>query len=323
MSAAIAGLGTALPDRIVTNDDLTRRLDTSDEWIVSRTGIRERRVVADDETTTTLATEAGIRAIKDAGIAPSEIDILIVATCTPDQPLPATAARVQEAIGLTCGAFDLAAACSGFVYAAVTAEALVTNSGAGAALIIGAETLTRIVDPDDRTTAILFGDGAAAAVLTPSPPGTGLLSWDLGCDGSAAGILEVPAGGSRLPASADTVRERLHYVQMDGKEVFRRAVRVTVASAETTMEKAGVAARDIAWFVPHQANRRIIDAAALRLGIPDERVVVNLDRVGNTSAASIGLALAEVEPADGDLVLLAGFGAGMTWASALFRWVGK
>lgn len=323
MSAAIAGLGTALPDRIVANEDLTRRLDTSDEWIVSRTGIRERRVVADDETTTTLATEAGIRAIKDAGVAPSDIDILIVATCTPDQPLPATAARVQNAIGLTCGAFDLAAACSGFVYATVTADALVTNGGAGAALVIGAETLTRIVDPDDRTTAILFGDGAAAAVLTPSPPGTGLLSWDLGCDGSAAGILEVPAGGSRLPASADTVRDRLHYVQMDGKEVFRRAVRVTVASAETTMDKAGVAAHEIAWFVPHQANRRIIDAAALRLGIPDERVVVNLDRVGNTSAASIGLALAEVEPADGDLVLLAGFGAGMTWASALFRWVRK
>lgn len=321
MSAAIAGLGVALPDTIVTNDDLARRLDTSDEWIVSRTGIRQRRVAGDDETTATLATEAGIRAIKDAGIAPSDIDILIVATCTPDQPLPATAARVQDAIGLTCGAFDLAAACSGFVYAAVTADALVRTGGAGAALIIGAETLTRIIDPEDRTTAILFGDGAAAAVLTPSGPGTGLLSWDLGCDGSAADILEVPAGGSRLPSSADTVRDRLHYVHMDGQEVFRRAVRVTVASAEATMEKAGVSPADIAWFVPHQANQRIIDAASLRLGIPEERVVVNLDRVGNTSAASIGLALSEIEPADGDLVLLAGFGAGMTWASALFRWV--
>jgi 3-oxoacyl-[acyl-carrier-protein] synthase-3 len=244
----------------------------------------------------------------------------VVATCTPAQPVPPTSALVQDAIGLNCGAFDLDTACSGFVYGLITAEAVVTSGRIGAALVIGAETLSRIVDPTDRSTAILFGDGAAAAVLAPSVADAGLLAWDVGCDGSAASLLHVPAGGARLPTSAATVRDRLHYLRLDGSEVFRRAVRVTVASAEATLERAGVTAAYVDLFVPHQANRRIIDAAASRLGIPDERVVCNLDRYGNTSAASIGLALAEAEPKDGDLVLLAGFGAGMTWASALLRW---
>ena len=324
MRAAVAGWGTAVPSGVLTNADLEARLDTSDVWIVERTGIRERRIAGPDETTATLATEAGAAAIKHADLAPGDVGCCIVATATPEQPLPATAAFVQDALGLHCGAFDVGAACAGFVYAMVVGAALAAD--AGPVLVIGAETLSRIVDPDDRSTAVLFGDGAGAVVLAPSDSdgGPGLLAWDLGCDGSAAALLAVPAGGSRRPVSAATVAAGEHWLRMEGSEVFRRAVRVVVDSARATLARAKVDVADVDVFVPHQANRRIIEAACARLGIPAERTLVNIDRYGNTSAASIPLGLAEAADSgrlgDGDLVLLSGFGAGMTWASALLRW---
>jgi 3-oxoacyl-[acyl-carrier-protein] synthase-3 len=306
VTATITGLGTAVPEGILTNADLEARLDTTDEWIVERTGIRERRIAGPDEGTASLAIAAGAAAIKDAGLVPDQIDLLIVATATPEQALPATSSFVQDGLGLHCGAFDVAAACSGFVYGLVAASSLIATGGLGAVLVIGAETLSRIIDPADRGTVILFGDGAGAVVVQPSDADTGLLAWDLGCDGSAARILEIPRGEQ--------------FVQMDGKEVFRRAVRVVVESSRKTLDDAGVTAEQVDWFVPHQANRRIIDAATDRIGIRPDRVVINLDRYGNTSAASIPLALEEAPVKDGDLVLLSGFGAGMTWASALLRW---
>lgn len=323
--AAIVGWGTALPEHRLTNAELERRVDTSDAWIIERTGIRERRVAGPEESTATLAVEAGAAALKHAGLSPADVDLLVVATATPEQPIPHTGAFVGEGLGLPCGSFDLGAGCAGFVYALVVGSSLLVTGGLRHVLVVGAETLSRITDPHDRGTCVLFGDGAAAVVLAPSPAdGPGLVTWDLGCDGSAAHLLEVPAGGSRLPASIESVEAGDHYLKMAGQEVFRRAVRAVVDSSRAAMERAGVSASDIAWFVPHQANRRIIEAAASRLEIPAERTVVNIDRYGNTSAASIPLALAEavedgrVRP--GDLVLLSGFGAGMTWASAILRW---
>jgi 3-oxoacyl-[acyl-carrier-protein] synthase-3 len=323
LKVAVTGLGMAVPERRVTNFDLAEIVDTSDEWITERTGIKERRVAGDGETTASLAIEAGTAALKDAGIDPTDIGCCIVATCTSEQPIPPTSSFVQEGLGLRCGAFDIDAACSGFVYALVAGASMVASGAMGPVLVIGSETLTRVVDPTDRSTVILFGDGAGAAVLTPSEQ-TGLLAWDLGCDGSLTGLLGIPAGGSRMPTSADTVAGGDHWLKMDGREVFRRAVRVIVDSARTTLDSAGLTADDVALFVPHQANIRIIDSAATKLGLPPERVFVNIDRYGNTSAASVPIALAEAAEAGrlhpGDLVLLTGFGAGMSWASALLRW---
>jgi 3-oxoacyl-[acyl-carrier-protein] synthase-3 len=312
----------AVPERRVTNFDLARTVDTSDEWITDRTGIKERRVAGDGETTASLAIEAGLAAIKDAGVDPADIGCCIVATCTSEQPIPPTSSFVQDGLGLRCGAFDVDAACSGFVYALVAGASLVA-AGMGPALVIGSETLTRVVDPTDRSTVILFGDGAGAVVLTAADE-VGLLAWDLGCDGSLTPLLGIPAGGSRLPTSPETIAAGDHWLKMEGREVFRRAVRVIVDSARTTLDAAGVTAQDIALFVPHQANVRIIDSAAAKLGFPSERTFVNIDRYGNTSAASVPIALAEAADAGrlqrGDLVLLTGFGAGMSWASALLRW---
>ena len=301
----------AVPDGRLTNSDLERMLDTSDTWIVERTGIRERRVAAPADTSATLGAAAGAAAIKDAGLTPGDIGLVVVATCTPPQVLPSTAALVQDMLGLRCGALDVGAACAGFVYGLVMAAGMTTDAPS---LVIGAETLTRITDPDDRGTRILFGDGAGAAVVgRPADPSAGLLAWDLGCDGSAAPLLEVP------------VNDR--YMRMEGKEVFRRAVRIVVESAAIVLDRAGLTAADVDVFVPHQANVRIIEASCTRLGVPMERAVVNLDRYGNTSAASIPMALAEAAEDGrikaGDVVLLSGFGAGMTWASAVLRWDGE
>lgn len=323
MNAAIAGWGVAIPERRLTNADLEARVETSDQWIVERTGIRERRIAADDETTASLGATAAAAAIKKAGLTPTDIDLLVVATATPEQPIPHTGAFIGDRLGLRCGSFDLNTGCSGFVYALVVGSAM-AGQGFHNVLLVGAETLSRIVDPYDRGTCILFGDGAGSVVLSASDSGAGLLASDLGCDGSAAGLLEVPAGGSRLPTSPETIASGDHYIKMVGREVFRRAVRAVVESAGATLERAGVGASDLDWFVPHQANARIIEAAANRLGIPEERTLVNIDRYGNTSSASVPIALFEaVEDGrihDGDLVLLSGFGAGMTWASALLRW---
>jgi len=300
-------------------------VDTTDAWILERTGIRERRVAAPDECTSSLAAAAAGDAIKHAGITLDEVDLLIMATATPDQPIPHTGAFVGESLGLSCGSFDLAAACAGFVYGLVVGNGML-NTGFDHVLVVGAETLSRVTDPADRTTCVLFGDGAGAAVLTRAGPASrcGMLAWDVGCDGSRASLLQIPAGGSRSPTTADTVARGDHYIKMEGREVFRRAVRVVVESAGATLRKAGMTADAVDWFVPHQANARIIEAAGARLGMSKERTVVNIDRYGNTSSASIPLALFEAAEdgriRDGDLVLLSGFGAGMTWGSVLLRW---
>ncbi len=303
--ARIVGWGTALPDKTVTNEDLSATMDTSDEWITERTGIKERRIGG---TTCGLATEAGRAALKNAGIDPSEIDLVILATTTPDRTVPATASSVQHELGVQCGAFDLNAACSGFVYGLVAAHGFI-GAGANKVLVIGAETLSRIVDWEDRGTAILFADGAGAVVLEAVEGRGQLLGWDLSSDGSLEPLLYADVGG---------------YMKMDGREVFRRAVRVMVDSAQKSLTQAGVTVDDLALVVPHQANIRIIEAAATRLGVSMDRMVTVLHRTGNTSSASIPLALVDAIDAgrvhDGDLLLLVGFGAGMTSASAVIRW---
>lgn len=326
--AAIAGWGIAVPEGTITNADLEARdIGTSDDWIMERTGIRERRMCGADETTATLAITAGNAAIKSAGITPGDLSMVIVATCTPEQTLPGTASFVAEGLGIRCGAFDVNAACAGFSYGLVVAAGLVNTGANGPILVIGAENLTRIVDPKERGTAILFGDGAAATVVVPSdggPDGPGLLAWDMGSDGSAAHLIEVTAGGSRLPTSHETIDAGDHWMKMDGPEVFRRAVRVVVESSNNALTRAGLTPSDVDWFLPHQANARIVSAAASRLKIPAERCIVNIDRWGNTSAASIPIALAEAADegrfSDGDIILACGFGAGMTWSSAVLRW---
>jgi 3-oxoacyl-[acyl-carrier-protein] synthase-3 len=308
-SARITGWGTALPDKVVTNTDLEAMLDTSDEWIVERSGIRERRIGG---TTSTLAVSSGQTAMDKARVAPADIDLLILCTTTPDQQVPATSAVVQHELGLDCGAFDVNAACSGFVYGLVTANQFVASGSVEHVLVIGSETLSRIVDWDDRSTAVLFADGAGAVVVSATDDGgegSHLLAWDLGCDGSARGILDADIAG---------------YIHMEGREVFRRAVRVMIDSGRRTMQQAGVSADDIALVVPHQANIRIIESANAKLGLPMERTAIVLDHTGNTSSASIPLALVDAinrgRLSPGDLILFVGFGAGMTWASAIVRW---
>jgi 3-oxoacyl-[acyl-carrier-protein] synthase-3 len=306
--AVISGWGTALPPKVLTNQDLADMgLDTSDEWIVERTGIRERHVGG---TTAGLSAEAGRAALAMSGLDAESIDALVLATTTPDRTVPATSATVQNELGLRCGAFDINAACSGFTYALVAAHGLIAM-GAERVLVIGTDTLARITDWDDRNTAVLFGDGSGAVVLEAVDGGGQLLAWDLDSDGSLEPLFYAEVGS---------------VMKMDGKEVFRKAVRIMVDSARKTMEHAGVTADEIALLVPHQANVRIIQAACDRLGIGIDRAAVVLDRVGNTSSASIPLALVDAVDAgrvhDGDLVLLVGFGAGMTAASALIRWGG-
>jgi 3-oxoacyl-[acyl-carrier-protein] synthase-3 len=305
-TSRIAGWGTALPDKVVTNADLEAMLDTSDEWIVERSGIRERRIGG---TTSGLAVAAGRAALDRAGVDPASIGLLVLATSTPDQTIPASSATVQHQLGLSCGGFDVNAACSSFVYALVAAHQFVTG-GVDRVLVIGAETMSRIIDWDDRSTAVLFGDGAGAFVLEAvDAPSNNLLAWDLGSNGALRSILDADVGG---------------FLQMEGKEVFRQAIRAVVDSAGRVMASAGVDADDVALVVPHQANVRIIDAVNAKLGFSIERTAVNLDRTGNTSSASIPMALAEAADAGrlkpGDLVLFMGFGAGMTWASAIMRW---
>jgi 3-oxoacyl-[acyl-carrier-protein] synthase-3 len=303
----VSGWGIAVPDKVVTNDDLSVTMDTSDAWIQERTGIRERRI---GSTTSQLAIEAGRAALEKAGRGADEIDGVVLATTTPDQLVPGTSATVQDALGIKGGAFDLNAACSGFVYALVAAHGMLAI-GAERLLVIGSETLSRITDWDDRSVAVLVGDGAGAVVLEAVDGPGQLLSWTLGADGSLRHLLKCDHGG---------------FLYMDGKEIFRKAVRVVVESAEQAISEAGLTPDDIDLMVPHQANLRIITAAAQRLGIPDEKAVVVIDRYGNTSSASIPLALADALDTgrlrEGHHVLLTGFGGGMTWASAVLRWGG-
>jgi 3-oxoacyl-[acyl-carrier-protein] synthase-3 len=321
--AAITGWGSALPERVVTNDDIATLFDTSDEWIVERSGIRTRRVAtgpfvdpqppshpeAGLGTTAALSVQAGRRALEQAGLTGADIGLLLVCTTTPDQAIPATSAATSAALGIAGGAMDLNAACAGFTYGLVTAAGLI-QAGMTRVLLVGAETLTRETNWADRTNAFLFGDGAGAVVVEAVPGETSLLGWDLGVDGHLVPLLYADLDGPGMV--------------MRGQEVFRKAVRSTVESAQASMERAKVTADDIALFVPHQANIRIMEAAASRLGLPSDRIASVIDRTGNTSAASIPLALVDAADRgrlhDGDLVLLAGFGAGMTWASAVWRW---
>jgi 3-oxoacyl-[acyl-carrier-protein] synthase-3 len=328
----VAGWGTALPRRRVTNHDLARHLDTSDEWIVERSGIRERRWAGAGESTGPLSVAAAHDALQRAGVAPADLDIVVVATSTPEMPLPSTAALVAAELGATAGAFDVNAACAGFVYGLAAASALVSSGVARTALLVGADTMTSLVDPDDRATAVLFGDGAGAVVLTGDHGGgmahldrtPGLVASDLVGDPAGVDLLVVPAGGSARPASAATVAGGDHFLRMDGREVFRRAVRAVEASIARTLARAGCTADDVALFVPHQANARIVDAVLARTGLPADRTSSTIDRFGNTSAGSIPIALAEAADAGtvapGDLVLMCGFGAGLTVGTALWRW---
>ena len=305
MGIRITGWGAALPEKVLTNADIAQMVDTSDEWITERTGIRERRVGG---TTAGLAAEAGAKAIAVAGVDPSTIDMLILATTTPDQTVPATAASVQHALGLSCGAVDLNAACSGFTYSIAFAAGL-TAIGAKRILVIGAETLSRIVDWEDRGTCILFADGAGAVVVDAVDGPGSLLGWDLAADGSLVHLLYADVGG---------------FIQMAGKEVFRQAVTVMADSSKRSLAMAGLTPDDVDIVVPHQANTRIIEASMKRMGVPMEKASIVLPWTGNTSAASIPLALVDAiekdRVHDGDVVLLVGFGAGMTSASAVLRW---
>jgi len=322
--AGILGTGSYTPSRVLTNFDLEKMVDTTDEWIRTRTGIVERRIADPDVATSDLALPAAQAALEQAQVDVSDIDLIMVATVTPDTIFPCTASILQQKLGVKTAAFDILVGCTGFVYGVAVAGEMIASGAYDHILVIGAETLSRIADWEDRSTCVLFGDAAGAAVVGPVPEGRGILSYSLGNDGTNADALKIPAGGSRLPASAETVANRLHYLTMNGPEVFKFAVRSMTESGEEVVSRAGLTMKDIDLVIPHQANLRIIDAAAKRLNIPYERFVCNLERYGNTSAATIPLALDEVHREGrikpGDLILLSSFGAGMSWASMVLRW---
>ena len=323
--AAITGWGMAVPRRVVTNAELAQRIDTSDEWIRTRTGIAQRHVADPDEFTSVLATKAGREAMERAGVAPESVDTVIVATCTPDRTFPATACTVQANLGIPrAGAFDIAAACSGFVYGLSVATALVKSGMSRSVLLIAADIFTHFIDWNDRNTCVLFGDGAGAVLLQATDQPRGLLASNIGSWGEGETLMAVDAGGTRQPASAELLEAGRQYVYMNGREIFRHAVRGMAESSERAVADAGLTLDDVALVVPHQANVRIIEAVARRLGVPMERFFVNLDRYGNTSAASVPIALYEAAQQGrvkaGDLVLLTAFGGGLTWGSALLRW---
>lgn len=323
--AGIAGLGVGIPNEVVTNHDLEKRIDTTDEWIVTRTGIRERRIAPPEVATSDLAAQAAVQALQNAGRAAEEVDLIVVATATPDMPWPSTACLVQAKIGATrAAAFDLNAVCSGFVYALWTASQAVETGAYRCVLVIGADILSRQVNWEDRATCVLFGDGAGAVVLTPVEEPYGVLSGVLGADGTGAPLLHVPAGGTREPLSAEVIAQKRHTIQMRGREVFKFAVTIMGEVSMQALEQAGIAPEEVSLFIPHQANIRIIQAAAERLNLPMERVFVNVDRYGNTSAASIPIALYEAWVSGrlqkGDVVVVVGFGAGLTWGACVIRW---
>jgi 3-oxoacyl-[acyl-carrier-protein] synthase-3 len=312
-----------LPERVLTNADLERMVDTSDEWIVTRTGIRERRIVADDEATSDLAVRACEAAIVDAGIDRDDVDLLVLATSSPDMIFPSTAALTQHKLGIDCAAFDAMAACTGFVYALFSAVTAIESGRANTALVVGADAFTRFVDFEDRSTCVLFGDGAGAVVLTSSETSS-VLHIDLGADGGGAGILSVPAGGSAAPCTAERCERGEQYVRMSGNEVFKFVVRAIPQTTRRALEASGLGVDDVRWVVPHQANQRILDTIADRLHVPHERVCSTIETTGNTSTASIPLALDHLytsgDLAPGDVVALVGFGAGLTWGTAVLRW---
>jgi 3-oxoacyl-[acyl-carrier-protein] synthase III len=321
---SITGLGTNVPARVLTNEELAKTVDTSDEWIVTRTGIHERRIAEPGEALSDLCLPAARDALEHAGIAPRDVDLVIVATVTPDMTFPATAAVVADELGATdAAAYDLSAGCTGFMYALAQAYGMLAGGVCRRALVVGGDVLSKIVDWSDRATCIVFGDGVGAVVLERVESG-GFLGFELGADGSRGLDLYLPAGGSRAPASTETVARNEHFVRMNGREVFKFATRILVSSAETLLDQLGLAVDDIDLYVPHQANVRIIKHAVDRLGIPVEKVVVNVDRYGNTSSGSIPLALADAvrdrRVKRGDIVLMTGMGAGLTWGSGVMEW---
>jgi 3-oxoacyl-[acyl-carrier-protein] synthase-3 len=324
--AAITGLGTAVPDRVVTNADFAAYLDTSDQWIVERTGIRERHIAAPGETLTSLCETASRCAMANAGVTAEQLDFIILGTISPDRRLPASACELQALLGArNAAAFDIAAACPGWLYGLALAEGLIASGKAKTVLTLGAEKLSSVTDMTDRSTAVLFGDGAGAAIVQPATgDGRGILSIVLGADGTLANLLYIPAGGSTEPVSSKVVEERTHYIRMAGREVFKAAVLAMARACDEALAKAGVTAAEIDLLVPHQANLRIIEATAKHAGMPMSKVMVNVDRYGNTSAASIPIAIAQgveegrIKP--GSLLLLVTFGAGFTWGSVVVRW---
>ncbi|HNX80635.1 MAG TPA: beta-ketoacyl-ACP synthase III [Candidatus Omnitrophota bacterium] len=318
------GIGSYVPEKILTNADLEKIVDTSDEWITSRTGIKERRIIAQSEATSDLAYKAALQALAEAKLKPEQIDLIIVATITPDMQFPSTACFVQHKLGATNAfCFDVAAACAGFVYAVTIAKQFIARGALKNALVIGSETLSTITDWQDRNTCVLFGDGAGACVLSEVKSG-GILSSYLGSDGSMSDILMVPGGGSRNPASHETIDQRQHFIKMRGNELFKIAVNVMAEAACKAVEKAGLKADDIDLVIPHQANIRIIMAVAKKLGLTEEKVFFNIEKYGNTSSASTIIALTEAvkigRVRKGDIILLDAFGAGLTWGACVIQW---
>jgi len=322
---SIVAVGSYVPERVLTNADLEQLVDTSDEWITSRTGIKERRIAAATEYTSDIATKAAQQALQRAGVAADKIDLIIVATITPDMPFPSTACLVQRTLGAKhAAAFDLEAACSGFIYALEIGQQFITSRTYDTVLVIGAEKLSSIIDWTDRNTCVLFGDGAGAAILQNRADSHGLLTVCMGADGNKADLLSMPGGGSRCPATAKSVDARLHYLRMDGKETFKNAVNAMYYAAREALRRCEVDISRIKCVIPHQANRRIIDAVGERLGAQPDQVFINLHKYGNTSAASVAIALDEAVQTGrvqrGDLILLVVFGAGLTWGAAVIEW---
>jgi 3-oxoacyl-[acyl-carrier-protein] synthase III len=323
--AGILGTGTALPEKVITNHDLEKLVETSDQWIIERTGIKERRQAGPGETTSTLSVLASKRALEMAGISAQDLDLIICSTISPDMPLPSTASFIQRDLGArSCCAFDLAAACSGFLFGASVAEQYIKTGKAKYVLVIGAELLSRHLDYQDRATCVIFGDGVAAAILGPATPPSGILASELHTNGQFADHLFIPAGGTVKPASCQTVSEREHFIKMRGNELFKVAVRSLEEVSRRVLREANVSIDQLALMIPHQANQRITDAIRSRLGMPEDKVYANISHVGNTSSASIPICLDECarngKIKKGDLILMCAFGAGVTWGAILMRW---
>jgi 3-oxoacyl-[acyl-carrier-protein] synthase-3 len=324
-TCSISGVGSYVPERVLTNFDLQKMVDTTDEWITTRTGIQERRIAAKDEFTSDLGAKAALRAMKQAGVHADQIDLIIVATITPDMPFPSTSCLIQRKIGAhRAAAFDLEAACSGFIFGLEVAQQFIMSRTYDTVLVVGAEKLSSIVDWEDRNTCIIFGDGAGAAILQNRPNAHGLLTAVMGADGRKSDLLFMAGGGSRCPATAESVAGRLHYLRMEGKEAFKNAVQAMQNAAEEVLRRCEIDITRIKCIIPHQANRRIIDAVGERLGAKPEQLFVNVNKYGNTSAASVAIALDEAvasgRVARGDLILLVVFGAGLTWGAAVIEW---
>jgi 3-oxoacyl-[acyl-carrier-protein] synthase-3 len=325
LRARITATGSYLPEKIISNHDLEKIVETSDEWIVERTGIKERRIAAPEQTASDMALEAARAALSAAGVRPRKIDLIIVATVTPDMPVPSTACILQDKLGAkNAAAFDINAVCSGFVYGLSVADAYVRSGKAQKVLLVGTEVLSKFMDWEDRSTCVLFGDGAGAVVVEPTEEDRGILSTDIYSDGKLQDLITLPGGGSKYPVSAETIEKRMHYMKMKGNETFKVAVKTLEKLVVDTLKKHKLKASQLSLLIPHQANIRIINATAKRLGLPMERVYTNIEKCGNTSAASIPIALDEavrtLRVREGDYVMLEAFGGGLTWGSALIKW---